>query len=949
MNHNFYEYQSYPNDPYGVRIYTLGNGLKVYLSQDFDEPRIRTRIAIKAGATSDPDDATGLAHYVEHMMFKGTDLIGALDRDKEASLIAKIKNSYEDLNRTDSPDEIDRLNKEIDKLSSAASLEAIPGELDKLYSIMGCRNTNARTGFEETVYENDIPKVELERWASLEKERFTSPVLRLFPPELEVVYEEFNQSQDDDISRAFDIFLNNMFPNHPYGRAGILGKGEHLKKPSMEKIEDFLNKWYVPANMAIILTGDLDFDKTIEIINKYWGSIPRGNPPVKNAIIEEKQRKPSISTIYGPDSPFIILGYRFDGFGSEDELYLTLIDMIMSNNQAGTLDLNLVQKQLVLEAESSYEVYRDYSWFSLYGVPLASQSLKKVESLLLREIEKLKKGEIDSWYNDAVITCFEIDQLNDLDGANKIESFVDAFVTGLSWDIFLKRIESLKKITINDLVNFVKRKFGSNYTVVYKKKGTPKNLLLITKPNLTPVLLNRDIESSFCTSFKNIEVPRNKASFPDLTELTAVEIGLNRKLFYEYNDKNELFELQISVDKGRFHDLKIHYGSEYRDYIGAGKYGPGEFQKELFKRGLDLEISGRDNSTVLSLSGRERDLEFGLKLLELFIKDGKSDKKVYKKYLNRIKVLRGNAKSNKRTILWGGMYNYLHYGKDNPFLFYLKLRELKKIGSKTLIDTLRDLFSAEFEIYYYGPGNIEHISELTRSFSQTMPYVKNETVRKVFQPQICSEPKSYFVNYNMVQGEILVSSQGVPFQKELLPIVFLFNEYFGAGMDSVVFQEIRERRGLAYSAYASYSLPNNKDENFVFNFYVGTQGDKVIDALRCILGLLEFFPKVQSYFDAVKSSVLKNIESESVLKRDYYFVLKNVQKYGMDIDIRQYVYDKIKMLTVTDLEDFFNKYIKNLVFNLLILGDKNNISIKEINYVIERKLKILPLKKLFGY
>ena len=255
-----YNYESYPNDPYGLRVYTLNNGLRVYLSRSSDEPRIKTRIVIKAGASYDPDDATGLAHYVEHMMFKGTDLIGALNREKEASLISKIKNKYEELYLAETPEIVNKINRDIDTLSRVASLEAVPGELDKLYSIMGCRSTNARTGFEETVYENDIPVTELERWVSLEKERFSSPVLRLFPPELEVVYEEFNQSQDDDISRAFDKLLNNLFPGHPYGRSGILGKGEHLKKPSMEKIEVFLNTWYVPENMEIILTGDLDFD-----------------------------------------------------------------------------------------------------------------------------------------------------------------------------------------------------------------------------------------------------------------------------------------------------------------------------------------------------------------------------------------------------------------------------------------------------------------------------------------------------------------------------------------------------------------------------------------------------------------------------------------------------------------------------------------------------------------
>ncbi|MGL1892306.1 MAG: insulinase family protein [Spirochaetaceae bacterium] len=943
------KYECFENDPYGVRIYTLANGLKVYLAQDFDEPRIKTRIAVRAGATSDPSDATGLAHYVEHMMFKGTDLIGALNRDKEMSIISKIKSSYEELAITESPEEIIQINNTIDQLSTAASLEAIPGELDKLYSIMGCRSTNARTGFEETVYENDIPKVELERWISLEKERFTSPVLRLFPPELEVVYEEFNQSQDDDVSRAFDIFLSGMFPIHPYGRAGILGKGDHLKKPSMEKIEEFLNRWYVPSNMALVLTGDLDFEKTIELVQKYWADIPKGNPPVKNAIIEEPLKKPVIKTIHGPDSPFVLMGYRFDGFGSEDELYLTLIDMIMSNNQAGTLDLNLVQKQRVLEAESSFEVYRDYSWFSLYGVPGVNQSLKNVVSLLNREIELLKKGAFEPWYNDAVITCFEIDKLNELDGSNKVESFVDAFITGVSWENYLKRIDSLKKITFDELVDFVNRKFIDNYSIVYKKKGTPKNIIYIKKPNLTPVVLNREVESSFCSSFKKVEVKRNIPQFPDFSELKPIHLGSGRELYYNHNSKNELFELQITTDRGRFDDLRIHYGGEYRDFIGTKDYTPKEFQQELFKRGLDLVVSGNDDRTTIALSGRERDMEFGLKLLDQFINYGESTNVSYKKFLRRIGLMRRNAKSSKRIILWGGLYNFLHYGKDNPFRHYLTLRELKHIGSKKLIDIIQEIFTSPFELYYYGPTSSSNLKPILKDFSNKFELKHLEKETKPFIPLKHSKANTFIVNYDMVQSEILLTGQGVPFKKDLLPVVFLFNEYFGGGMDSVVFQEVRERRGLAYSAYASYSLPKDQKDNFVFSFYVGTQGDKVTDALRCMLGLLECFPKVNSYFDAVKSSIIKNIESDAVLKRDHYFMMKDAKKYGLTEDIREFVFDKVKELTINDLEMFYNTHIKGQLIHALILGNKKNMPIKDINTILGRKAEFLSLKSLYGY
>lgn len=946
---NIYKYESFKNDPYGVRIYTLPNGLKVYLAQDFDEPRIKTRIAVKAGATSDPNDATGLAHYVEHMMFKGTDLIGALNRDKEASIISKIKNSYEELASTDTPEDIIRINSEIDKLSSAASLEAIPGELDKLYSIMGCRGTNARTGFEETVYENDIPKVELERWISLEKERFTSPVLRLFPPELEVVYEEFNQAQDDDVSRAFDTFLNILFPKHPYGRSGILGKGTHLKKPSMEKIEEFLERWYTPGNMALILTGDLEFDETIELISNYWAEIPQKTIFREERVVEEPLLAPSSKTLYGAESPFVLLGYRFDGFGSEDELYLTLIDMIMSNNQAGLLDLNLVQTQKVLEAESSYEIYRDYSWFTLYGVPSGNKSLKSVVKLLLKEIELLKRGAFETWYNDAVITCFEIDKIADIESANKIEGFVDAFVTDLNWGEYLERLDRLKKITFNSLIEFINRKFKDNYRVVYKKKGNPKNILYIKKPNLTPVVLNREVESTFCSSFKKMEIPRNEPVFADFSLLDKIFISKNRALFYEKNNKNELFELLITVNEGRFDDLRLSYGVEYRDFIGTELYSPKEFQQELFKRGLDLVLDSKDDTTSISLSGRSRDMNVGLKLLHNFITDGKAFEQSYRKFIKRIGAMRKNAKSSKRMILWGGLYNYVYHGKNSPFRHYLTLKSLRSIGSEKLIKLLENLFHGAFEFYYYGPSSKDEVVRELSLLSDQLPLKETLNKRSKFTLTNHKESKFFFTHYDMVQAEILLTGQGVKYSKDLLPVIFLFNEYFGGGMDSVVFQEVRERRGLAYSAYANYSIPKNSKENFVFNFYVGTQGDKVLDALRCILGLIEFFPKAHNHFDAVKSSILKNIENEGVLKRDLYFLQKESNRLGVDIGLREHVYEAIKKLTIDDLEKFFNEYIRELMVHTLILGNKKNISLPEIETIIGVKGDIVTLKTLYGY
>lgn len=947
---NGYLYNYIPDDPYNLRIYTLNNGLKIYLSVNRDQPRIKTRIAVRAGASQDPSDATGLAHYVEHMMFKGTDLIGALNRDREESFISKIKNKYEELAEADSELSREVIYSEIDDLSSEASLEAVSGELDKLYSLMGCRETNAHTGFEETVYENDIPSVELERWIALEKERFTSPVMRLFPPELEVVYEEFNQSQDDDVSRAFDVFMESLFAQHSYGRAPILGKGEHLKTPSMHKIEQFLNTWYVPSNMAICLCGDLDYDETIALIDRYWGDIPRGEVPVKNAVIETPITSPIQKTVYGQDSPFLLLGFRFDGIGSDDDKFLTLIDMIMSNNQAGLLDLNLVQPQKVLEAESSFEVYRDYSWFTLYGVPLGGQSLRSVKNHLLNEIEKLKRGEFNSWYTDAVINCFEIDKLQEVESSGRIEAFVDSFIMGYSWENVLKRIDTLKKITYEEIVEFVQTRFKENYVVVLKKKGRAGGVLQIEKPDLTPVELNRDAESEFCRNFREKNIRGDAPVYVDFEKsLNRHKLPSGVSVYTEKNPHNDTFDLVFTVNKGRLHDLKLFYAADYLNYIGTNIYSPSEFQKKLFRTGLDIMITPRDDKTTLTLTGRQRDFEKGIKLLKHLLTHAIGDRVSYKKYIKRIAVKRKNAKSNRKTILWGGMLSEARYGSDNPFKYYLPLKALKKSSPDMLISCLKDLFDYSHEIYYYGPADWKEIAGVINETHISPDTPQLTPPKKRFIELDKEESDFCFCDYEGVQTEILVTAKGVPFSRELLPMAYLFNEYFGSGMNSVVFQEIRERRALAYSAYAQYSPPAAKEEHFSFNFFIGTQTDKTCEALEALLSLMKECPKGEKQFEAVKSSILKNIETERIIPQDYYFAWKDSQLLGIQEDIREAIYQEVSRAEYTDLKNFFDTYIKNLIPSILLLTQSKDMDVDELEHVVGKKPVKMKLKDLFGY
>ena len=190
---NGFSYVTVSNDENGVRVYTLKNGLKVYLAKNSDAPRIQTYIPVRTGSNNDPADNTGLAHYLEHMMFKGTSKIGTQDLAKEKKYIKQISDLYEQHKAEKNPEKKKEIYKKIDAISKEASKYAIANEYDKAISSLGATGTNAHTWLDETVYKNNIPSNELEKWFKVEQERFSELVLRLFHTELEAVYEEFNR------------------------------------------------------------------------------------------------------------------------------------------------------------------------------------------------------------------------------------------------------------------------------------------------------------------------------------------------------------------------------------------------------------------------------------------------------------------------------------------------------------------------------------------------------------------------------------------------------------------------------------------------------------------------------------------------------------------------------------------------------------------------------------
>ena len=346
---NGYTYETVKNDQSGVRVYTLKNGLKVYLAKNDDAPRIQTYIPVKTGSNNDPSDNTGLAHYLEHMVFKGTSHLGTQDWEKEKALLTQISDLYEQHKAEKDPEKKKALYKKIDEVSQEASKYAIANEYDKAISSLGATGTNAHTWLDETVYKNNIPSNELEKWLKVEKERFSELVLRLFHTELEAVYEEFNRAQDNDGRLVNYAMMEALFPKHPNGQQTTIGTSEHLKSPSMVAIHKYFDTYYVPNNMAVVLVGDLDFDKTIKMVDQYFGTFKYKELPMKKMVSEEPMTSVVSRTVKSPSTPRMTLAWRTDSYGTQDSRLADVVAEILSNNgDAGLIDLNINQKQKTL-------------------------------------------------------------------------------------------------------------------------------------------------------------------------------------------------------------------------------------------------------------------------------------------------------------------------------------------------------------------------------------------------------------------------------------------------------------------------------------------------------------------------------------------------------------------------------------------------------------------------
>ena len=948
-----YSYETVPNDPLQARIYTLDNGLKVYMTVNKDEPRIQTYIAVRVGGKNDPAETTGLAHYFEHLMFKGTTHFGTQNYEAEKPLLDQIEQQFEVYRKTTDEAERKSIYHIIDSLSYEASKYAIPNEYDKLMAAIGANGTNAYTSYDVTCYTEDIPSNEVENWARIQAERFKNCVIRGFHTELETVYEEKNMSLTQDSRKVIENVFSALFPNHPYGTQTVLGTQEHLKNPSITNIKNYYKEWYVPNNMAICLSGDFDPDQMIATIDKYFGDMqPNPNLPKLNVTKEAPITAPIEREVLGLEAENITLAWRFPGAASKELETLNIVSQILYNGQAGLIDLDLTQQQKTLSAFSFVYPLTDYSILLMQARPKTGQTLDEVKDLLLGEIKKLRNGDFDEKMMEANINNFKLYQLYQTgSNAGRANWFVQSFVNGSNWADEVTSLDRMSKLTKEDIVAFTNQYLtDDNYAVIYKRQGKDPNEKKIDKPQITPIAMNRDTASAFlkdlqasaaaATPIEPVFLDYNK----DLSQLTTSK-GV--PVLYKQNNSDDLFELVYLFDMGNNQDKALGLAAQYLEYLGTSDMTPEQVKSEFYRMACSFYVSPGNRRTYVTLSGLNEYMPQAMALFEKLLADAQVNKEAYGNLVADQLKKRVDAKSNQMQN-FVRLMNYVYYGPKNPANTLLSEAELKGMNPQELVDRIHELNSYKHRILYYGPSTSNELLTVLDKEHKTPSVLKEVPTEGNIEMQPTQETRIFLAPYDAKNIYLSqYSNRGEKYETALEPSRQLYNEYFGGGMNSIVFQEMRESRGLAYSAWAGYNSPGYKDEDYYFVSQIATQSDKMIDAINTFNDIINNMPQSEAAFKLAKEGTIARLRTDRVTKSAVLWNYINALDMGETEDSRIRLYNEVQHMTLQDVTDFQKRWIKGRTYYYSILGNKKDLdmeALKKIGPVTE-----LTTEDIFGY
>lgn len=697
------------------------------------------------------------------------------------------------------------------------------------------------------------------------------------------------------------------------------------------------------------MAGDMNPDEVIALIDKYFGSwkpstnLSRPEYPALKPLTVSKD-----TTVIGQEAESLMMAWRFNGAADAQSDTLEVISKMLANGKAGLFEVNLEQKMLTGGIGAFNYGLTDYSGFIISGQPKDNQTLEELRPLILGEIANLKQGNFSDDLLPSVINNMKLSHYKSLkDNGYRADAFVDAFINGEEWADVSGRYARMEKMTKQQIVDFANRYLGDNFVCVYKKMGNDTTLKKIDKPQITPIPTNRDLSSSFLQEITNTKTEPIQPCFIDFKKDLTVSSIKNLPLLYKHNNEDDLFTLAFCYDFGTEDVKGIDLVADYLYYIGTDKKTSAEIKQEFYKLACNYSLSASNNTLWVYLNGLNENLPQALALFEDFLKNAKGDTESYEQYVNLLMKNRADVKKNQNYNFYA-VRQYGQYGPYNSLRNALSEKELREGGAQMLPDMVKNLNSMEHTVMYYGPYTEKQLAALITKAHKTPKKLNPVPQGKEYTLQTTPSNEIYIAPYDakniyMVQFH----NENRQWHPEEAPVKAVFNEYFGSSMNAIVFQELREARGLAYSASAYYNEPWRKTQPESFYTYIISQNDKMADCISVFNNIVDTIPQSQAAFDIARQSVTKKLQSQRTLRENVLYAYRNAQLRGIDYDIDEKIYNALPSLTLGDIVNFEQQNMAHKPYRYIILGDEKELDMKTLEKI--GPVKRLSTEDIFGY
>lgn len=936
--------------PKELQSYKLQNGLTVILWEDHDQPDCEGYLVANAGSIDEPEEFTGLAHYLEHMLFKGTDRIGALDWEKEKPMYDSIIALYDEYSDATDPKVRESLATKINEVSMRVAKISSTDDFSNLLELIGAEGVNANTAYDRTVYLNSFPASEMERWLTIFSDRLINPVFRSFQAELENVFEEYNMYANNPQSKIQNVMFEKIYEGHAYGR-DIIGTAEHLKNPRLSKMIEFFETWYVPNNMALIIVGDFDAESTKPLIAKHFERlVPKELPARKQYAEANFSGNPKYSYKMGY-YPMVTWAYKGVKVADEDALALDFVVSLLTNGmQTGLLD------KLMLDGKiSSVGAYsdsrRDQGRIIIQAVPYYDinqrmyESDKATEKMVMNEINKLKEGNIEDWLIAAVKKEYEqMYKMMDESAGSKMQNLVHCFIYGLPLTDIFEEPAKIQAFTKEEIAAIARKYFNADHLTLSFDEGTVKPSTL-PKPKIKPLEPIKGVETEYAKEFKQLPKAETKYTYNNFNDVEVSTIAENVKLHYTPNTKNDVFSLTLRYGVGTEKMPMLEYAVELMNTAGTmiGNMDAQEFRRRLAELGAQMGYGISDSYFTIQIMGDDDNIEEIARLVNSQILAPKLDQE-------QLDAIKGQDFSSRMMLKKresaqaSALLQYALYGKKSSYLDVVPFADVYGISLPRVQSLISEARSYAMDAFYCGTRSKEDVIKIL-PLTEGMRASESPIVKEKMK---YDKPTILFLPAKVQQASLYLYFDGKPYNIADEVSIDAFNQYFSGGFSGLVMNEIREKRSMAYTAYGQVGTPQLPGKNTYFIGYVGTQSDKAADAVSVFLDLLRDMPVDSTGIAGVRAALRQGVQTAKPSMRGKGQTFDYWQMIGYTDDPARVNENAINGINMEQIVEFYEQNVKGKPVTLVLMGDPKKIDLKAIQQKMGCKVTKVSATKLFA-